>query len=322
MTVTVEAVQLQKRYGTRMAVADLSFTAGHGEVVGLLGPNGAGKTTAIRLLTTMLPATSGTFSVTGIPSSRPVEIRQRIGVLPESGGYPRHQTGREYLRYHARLFGLPRTDAERVADRLLADVGLTERAGSRISTYSRGMRQRLGIARSLVNDPAVVFLDEPTLGLDPAGQRRMLDIVRNIAAERGATVVLSTHALPEVEEVCGRVLILDRGRTVFAGSVDEAIRGIEASRTGSLRVPADHLSRARDVLTRVPDVHLEPPNGRGDVIVIRRAADRAVATAGAADPMAAALRAVLDAGVPLLSFDAGGTSLGEAFLAMTQREDR
>src|SRR5918994_6981471 len=132
----VQAKALTKRYGARTALADLTFSADQGDVVGLLGPNGAGKTTTIRLLTTVLAPTSGDFSVAGIPSTRPNEIRRRVGVLPESAGYPGHQTGQDYLRYHARLFGLARSDAERVAARLLRQVGLDERASSRISTYS------------------------------------------------------------------------------------------------------------------------------------------------------------------------------------------
>jgi ABC-2 type transport system ATP-binding protein len=223
--VALEAVNLSKRYGARTGLDDVSFSVDTGEVLGLLGPNGAGKTTAIRLLTTVLPPTSGTFQVAGVTSADPVRIRQRIGGLPESAGYPAGQTGWEYLRYHARLFGQSRRDAATTADRLLAEVGLTDRAASRISAYSRGMRQRLGIARALVNDPAVVFLDEPTLGLDPAGQRQVLGMIAGIASRRDATVVLSTHTLPEVEQVCTRVLILDRGRVLTTGTVAEVARG-------------------------------------------------------------------------------------------------
>ena len=204
-SVTLEAMGLSKRYGSRSAAEDISFVARSGDVVGLLGPNGAGKTTTIRLLTTMVAPTSGTFRVAGLPPTASAEIRRRVGVLPESSGYPGHQTGREYLGYYGRLYGLDSRTAGRVADRLLADLGLDERAGSPIAGYSRGMRQRLGIARALVHDPAVVFLDEPTLGLDPAGQSQVLAIIRDIAQGRGATVVLSTHTLPEVEEVCSSV---------------------------------------------------------------------------------------------------------------------
>ncbi|MGW1345725.1 ABC transporter ATP-binding protein [Kribbella sp. NPDC002412] len=219
----IEAIGLSKRYGARNAVDALTFAAEAGEVLGLLGPNGAGKTTTIRLLTTILEPTDGTFTVAGVPGDQPHRIRQRIGVMPESAGYPPRQTGGEYLRYAARLFGQTRQGARTVADRLLDEVGLSDRAGSRISTYSRGMKQRLGIARALVNDPAVVFLDEPTLGLDPAGQREILATISELRRE--ATVLLSTHTLAEVEQVCSSVLILDHGRLRAAGPIHEVVAG-------------------------------------------------------------------------------------------------
>jgi ABC-2 type transport system ATP-binding protein len=244
VSATVEARGVAKRYGSLLAVADLSFEAAEGEILGVLGPNGAGKTTAIRVLTTILAPTRGTFAVAGIPHTRAAEIRRRIGVLPESAGYPEHQTGEEYLRYHARLYGRGRAGARAVAAVLLDEVGLADRARSLISTYSRGMRQRLGIARALVNEPQVVFLDEPTLGLDPAGQRQMLAIVRRIAQERGATVLLSTHLLAEVEETCSRVLILNRGRVVALGTVAEVAARAAAPRAARLSIPAADKERA------------------------------------------------------------------------------
>ena len=218
---TLEAHAVTKAYRALVAVEELSFTAEAGEVIGLLGPNGAGKTTAIRVLTTILAPTSGSFAVAGIPHTRPAEIRRRVGVLPESAGYPEQLTGVEFLRYHARLYGHSRASADATAAVLLRDVGLADRQSSPISTYSRGMRQRLGIARALVNDPAVVFLDEPTLGLDPAGQEQIMRVIDGMARERAATVVLSTHLLAEVEEVCSRVLILNRGHLVADGTVAE-----------------------------------------------------------------------------------------------------
>jgi ABC-2 type transport system ATP-binding protein len=244
VSAAVEARGVEKRYGSLMAVADLSFEAAEGEILGVLGPNGAGKTTAIRVLTTILAPTRGTFAVAGIPHTRAAEIRRRIGVLPESAGYPEHQTGEEYLRYHARLYGRSRAGARAVAAVLLDEVGLADRSRSLISTYSRGMRQRLGIARALVNEPQVVFLDEPTLGLDPAGQRQMLAIVRRIAQERGATVLLSTHLLAEVEETCSRVLILNRGRAVALGTVAEVAARAAAPRAARLSIPAADKERA------------------------------------------------------------------------------
>jgi ABC-2 type transport system ATP-binding protein len=244
VSAAVEARGVEKRYGSLVAVADLSFEVAEGEILGVLGPNGAGKTTAIRVLTTILAPTRGTFAVAGVPHTRAAEIRRRIGVLPESAGYPEHQTGEEYLRYHARLYGRSRAGARDVAAVLLDEAGLADRARSLISTYSRGMRQRLGIARALVNEPQVVFLDEPTLGLDPAGQRQMLAIVRRIAQERGATVLLSTHLLAEVEETCSRVLILNRGRAVALGTVAEVAARAAAPRTARLSIPAADKERA------------------------------------------------------------------------------
>jgi ABC-2 type transport system ATP-binding protein len=245
---TLEAHALTKAYSAVVALRELSFSAAPGEVIGLLGPNGAGKTTAIRVLTTIIEPSSGRFAVNGIPQARAAEIRRRIGVLPESAAYPGQQTGGEFLRYHARLYGQSRRSAQSTAAALLADVGLGAREESPISSYSRGMRQRLGIARALVNDPAVVFLDEPTLGLDPAGQEQILHVVRRISSERGATVVLSTHILAEVEEVCTRVLILNRGRLIADGTVAEVTRQAAAPRDVLLRVPAEAHERARQAL--------------------------------------------------------------------------
>jgi ABC-2 type transport system ATP-binding protein len=305
--VAVEVVGLTRLFGTRVAVDGLTFAVRAGEVVGLLGPNGAGKTTTIRLLSTVLTPSGGRFAVAGIESTDPAGIRSRVGVLPESAGYLGYLSGRDYLSYHARLFG--RNRADRLVARLLDDVGLSGRASSRISSYSRGMRQRLGIARALVNDPAVVLLDEPTLGLDPAGQRQVLAIIRRIAADRGAAVVLSTHLLPEVEQVCGRVLILSAGKVVAQGTVDEVIGAVAVRRSGRLRVPRELVDRARRTLAGVAGVSCEVSAERPDVLTIRVTAT----------DTNAALLAVLAADVPVLSFEAGSARLDDAFRTLTER---
>ena len=255
---------LTKSYGPLRAVEPLDLELEPGVVLGFLGPNGAGKTTVIRIVTTILRPTAGSFEVAGIPDSRPDEIRRRVGVLPESAGYPDGQTGEEFLRYHARLYGQSRPSARTSARRLLAEVRLDDRAGSLVSVYSRGMRQRLGIARALVNDPEVVFLDEPTLGLDPAGQRQVLGLVGRIARDRGATVVLSTHLLAEVEEVCDRVLIIHHGRVVVYGTVAEVASRAAAPRAAQVRVPAELSDQAKEALTEagVPVLELEVERGR------------------------------------------------------------
>lgn len=311
----LDVVALSRRYGALTAVDRISFTANAGDVIGLLGPNGAGKTTTIRLLTTMLEPTSGDFWVAGQHARQVTEIRRRIGVLPESSGYPRHQTGWDYLRYHARLHGLRRRVAEGVVDRLLAEVGLDERAGSPISHYSRGMRQRLGVARALVNDPAVIFLDEPTLGLDPASQVHVLGIIREIAKVRSATVLLSTHTLPEVEQVCSRVVILDRGRLVMSGSVGEVIEAAVVVRSARLRVPIDQVERARRAVAELSG--LEVDEVQEQPALLRIVAGASPESPGTQDVMNAALVAVAAAGVPVLSYEVDGARLSEAFLRVT-----
>ena len=315
MSHAVETHGVRKQYGSLVAVEDLSFVADTGEILGVLGPNGAGKTTAIRMLTTILEPTRGSFSIGGAPHTQPAEIRRRIGVLPESAGYPESQTGDEYLRYHARLFGQSRASAAATAGALLEEVGLTERRRSRVASYSRGMRQRLGIARALVNEPRVVFLDEPTLGLDPAGQRQVLTLVRRIAHERGATVLLSTHLLAEVEETCSRLLILNRGRVVAEGTVSEVTRLAAAPRSAKIRVGVEHVQRALDMLTIAPGVERVAAAGPPGCLTVTSSA-----TGGRSgeELLNGGLRAVVDASIPVLSFELEGARLSDAFLAMTE----
>jgi ABC-2 type transport system ATP-binding protein len=300
---------LRKDYGSLVAVDDLSFDVQEGEVLGFLGPNGAGKTTAIRVLTTILAPTRGTFRIAGIPNSRPREVRRRVGVLPESAGYPEGQTGEEFLRYHARLFGQSPASARETTARLLGDVRLADRSKTLIGDYSRGMRQRLGIARALVNDPSVVFLDEPTLGLDPAGQRQILGLVRQMSAERGTAVVLSTHLLAEVEEVCTGVLILNSGRVAASGTVADVSSRAAAARSARVRVSPERADDAIRILTAAPEVQtVVPGNGQPGTLT-------ATLASGA---MNAGLRALAEADVPVLAFELEGARLSDAFLSMTE----
>jgi ABC-2 type transport system ATP-binding protein len=306
----VEAQGIRKQYGDFVALDDFTLAVEAGELLGVLGPNGAGKTTAIRILTTILTQNEGTFAVAGIPHSRPEEIRRRIGVLPESAGFPERQTGEEYLRYHARLFGQSRESARAQSAELLAEVGLHDRRKSLIATYSRGMRQRLGIARSLVNDPSVVFLDEPTLGLDPGGQRQILANIRSIAAERGAAVLLCSHLLAEVEDNCTRVLILNHGRVVAAGTVGEIVRRAAAARSGQLHVAPEHGERAVATLASLPGIEVELDGQPGRLSVVFAPNGKVSLN----DPV----RVLLEAGVELRSFELERARLSDAFLAMTE----
>jgi ABC-2 type transport system ATP-binding protein len=230
-------------------------------------------------------------------------------VLPESAGYSDRQTGEEYLRFLARLYGHSRASAREVAFALLADVRLADRGRSLVGGYSRGMRQRLGLARALVNEPQVIFLDEPTLGLDPAGQREVLLLVRRMAREHGATVLLSTHLLAEVEEVCTRVLILNRGRVAAEGTVTEVARRAAAPRSAILRVTPERASEAARVLADAPGIErVESTNGLPGSLT----------AALVRDDGNEGLRALAEAGVPVLAFELEGARLSDAFLAMTE----
>ena len=309
----IEARGLRKAYGGRAAVDGLDLEVARGTVLGFLGPNGAGKTTTIRMLSTVLRPDHGRFAVAGIPDTMPADIRRRIGVLPESAGYPPAQTAEEWLTYHAQLFGAGRRAARSEARRLLVDVGLGERAGSRIAGLSRGLRQRLGIARALVNEPEVAFLDEPTLGLDPRGQRQVLELVARIAREHGVTVVLSTHTLAEVEQVCDRVVILNQGRIVADGTVQEIMRSAAAPRRGIVQVPAELRARAAEALAARGIYATGVTNGRQDEVELTLPAELLPDEAASV-----ALRCLLDAGVPVLGFTLEGGRLSDAFLAVTE----
>jgi ABC-2 type transport system ATP-binding protein len=281
-------------------------------VVGLLGPNGAGKTTVIRIFSTIVKPDAGDFWVAGVPASKPAQIRERLGVLPESAGYPPGQTGEEWLTFHGRLFGLSAAAARSKARELLEEVGLADRGASPISTYSRGMRQRLGIARSLVNEPEVAFLDEPTLGLDPGGQVQVLDLVTRIARQRGTAVVITTHLLAEVERVCDLVVILNRGRIVAQGTVSEVCERAAAPRRARLLVPVDQGDRALAVLTgRGIDASPADSGHPGDVTMTL------TGSVGRDELSADALRSLLANDISVLQFTLEGGRLSDAFLEVT-----
>ena len=220
---------LRKKKEIVEAVRGISFTVSKGEIFGLLGQNGAGKTTTIKMLTTLLAPTSGVCKVFGYDSfGQEKQIRRRINFIfgGEMGVY-RRLSGRDNLRYFANLYLLDTETRERRINEILELVELTDAADRLAETYSKGMIQRLQIARGLINDPEILFMDEPTVGLDPLGARMLRDIIRKLRDE-GKTVLLTTHYLPEAEELCDRMVILDHGEIVARGAPAE-IKGDAAT---------------------------------------------------------------------------------------------
>jgi ABC-2 type transport system ATP-binding protein len=212
--------RLTKRYGDLIAVDGLDLEVHAGEIFGLLGQNGAGKTTTILMLLGLTEPSAGGARVVGLdPARRPLEVKRRVGYLPDNVGFYDGMTGRENLRYTARLNGLDRRDADaRIAD-LLEQVGLTSRGDSKVDEYSRGMLQRLGIADALVKDPSVLILDEPTTAIDPIGVIEILDMLRALVRDRGLAILLSSHLLAQVQSVCDRVGIFAAGKLIGEGTV-------------------------------------------------------------------------------------------------------
>ena len=214
--------RLTKRYGTLTAVNKLDLEVYPGEVFGLLGQNGAGKTTTILMLLGLSEPTEGEAAVMGLdPSRDPREVKRRVGYLPDAVGFYGGMTGRENLRYTARLNGLGRAEAEAAIKEVLEQVGLTDRADDPVDDYSRGMRQRLGIADALVKSPDLLILDEPTTSIDPIGVVEILGLLRTLVRDRGLSIMLSSHLLSQVQSVCDRIGIFAAGRLIGVGTVDE-----------------------------------------------------------------------------------------------------
>ena len=225
-TPIVQAKALSKQYGSARAVDSLDLTIERGEVFGLLGPNGAGKTTTILMMLGLTEPTSGSITVVGYdPLRQPLEVKRRVGYLPDAVGFYDHMTGRANLRFTARLGGLPAQRIEQQIQACLERVRLSDAADRALGTYSRGMRQRLGIAEILMRNVEVAILDEPTSGLDPQTTREFLELIRSLKGE-GMTVVLSSHLLDLVQSVCDRVALFSRGRIGLIGKVEELKREV------------------------------------------------------------------------------------------------
>ena len=280
----LETHALTKQYGPRLALDGLNLKVERGSVFGFLGANGAGKTTAIRILLALARATSGTARVLGhAPGS--AEVRPLIGYCPDVPGFPSWMTGREVLEQAATLFQLPKSTTRRRVPELLDLTGLAD-TRARVGGYSRGMRQRLGLAQSLINSPQLLILDEPTSALDPMGRRAVLELITELKGK--TTVFFSTHLLPDVERVCDNVAILSEGRLAAEGPLPEIRARLGGSRS-RLIVETDQAERLHEALRAgsefgagsgwVLDVTEEAPGSRALVVTVDDVEDGAARVA-------------------------------------------
>ena len=314
--IAIDVSRLSKRFGGRTAVEDVTFSVGRGEVFGFLGPNGAGKTTTVRMLGTLIAPTSGSVTVAGIPLTpgNEGEIRARISIMPEAPGLYRRLTVLENLEFFARLYELPNR-AARIKEALDA-VGLGDRAQDPCGSLSKGLRQRVALARTLLNDPEVMFLDEPTSGLDPAAAHEVHGLI-NALRQRGVTVFLTTHRLDEAERLCDRIAIMNtRLRTV--GRPDELRRSLfDRSLQVMTATPLDDPAR---VFTALPAVENwcagDPGDGTGS-----RSGPGCGYVLTVSDPARAApavTRALVAAGADVLSITESRHSLEDVYLELVE----
>ncbi len=296
---------LTKDYGARRAIDNLTFDAEQGEIVGFLGPNGAGKTTTMRILTGYMPPTDGTAIVAGYDIvEESLEVRKRVGYLPETVPLYNDMTAIEYLKFMADLRRIPNSDDR--AYETLEMVNLADRANSYIGNFSKGMRQRVGLAQALIHRPEVIILDEPTIGLDPAQVVEIRKVIREIGKDR--TVLLSTHILSEAQQICDRVLIINRGKIV----AEDTPENLQSRLVGSQRV----LLRVRGESDELP-AKVSKVKGVRDVEAKADGSVEFEFSAGQ-DVRPQVAKAVITAGFDLLEMRPIGLSLEEIFLELTR----
>ena len=302
----IEARGLAKAYGRFRAVDGVDLTLYEGEVYGFLGPNGSGKSTTILMMLGLTEPSGGEIRVCGHdPTRDPIAVKRQVGYLPESVGFYGDLSGAENLRFTAELNAIPGARADARIDELLSMVELADAAGQPVAQYSRGMRQRLGLADVLLKEPRVVILDDPTLGLDPAGIQWLLELIGELSRTRNIAFFLSSHQLHEVQRICHRVGIMSHGRLVLEGTLDELTARLDQ---GGFRVTlaTDGGDGLDDALRAIPGV--ESLARAGAQVVI----------ASARDVRAEALAAVHERGARLLEMRAQNTSLEEIYLRYFQ----
>ena len=303
----VQAQGLRKAYGRIQAVDGLSLEIQEGEIYGLLGPNGSGKTTTILILLGLTEPSGGEVRVAGFnPTREALKVKRIVGYLPENVGFYEDLTARENLRYIARLNGIPDRDSKKRIQEVLEQVGLSDVADRPVGTYSRGMRQRLGIADVLIKQPKLAILDEPTTGIDPEGASQILDMIVEMRNQQGLTILLSSHLLHQVQRVCDRVGIMHQGKLVAEGTVDEL--GAKSSGEGlelevQVRGAGPELLAALEALEGVREVTSE--DGR-----LRISCER--------DVRAEVARTILERGAELVELRRRAFTLEEIYLRYFQ----
>jgi len=304
----IQVESISRRFGSLLAVDNVSFLVQSGEIFGLLGPNGAGKSTLIRMLTTLVPPTSGTATVAGYDIIRePNSVRCNIGVIPQNMTSDPELTCAENIGIHARLFGITGAQRRERTAELLQAVGLADRANALASTLSGGMRRRLEIARGLVHNPRILFLDEPTTGLDPVSRISVWEMITHLRSREGRTLFLTTHYMDEADRLCDRVAIVDKGRVV---ALDTPV-SLKASVPGATRIEiqfAPDLPHGVDDLERLPAVNTVRALGSG---TYRISSDRGPASAQELVELAHSL------GRELTALSVHSTTLDDVFLHYT-----
>jgi ABC-2 type transport system ATP-binding protein len=306
--VAINVEGISKRFGALQAVDNVSFTVRSGEIFGLLGPNGAGKSTLIRMLTTLVPPTGGTAMVAGHDIIRdPNAVRSNIGVIPQNMTSDPDLTCAENIGIHARLFGITGATRRRRTEELLEAVGLADRANALAATLSGGMRRRLEIARGLVHNPQLLFLDEPTTGLDPVSRLSVWEMITHLRAEEGRTLFLTTHYMDEADRLCDRLAIVDKGRMV---AMDTPV-SLKSSVPGASRIEiqfAPDLPNGAADLERLPAVNSARALGSA---TYRVSSDRGPASAQELIELARELR------LELKALSVQSTTLDDVFLHYT-----
>jgi len=249
----ISALKLSKQFGDRLVVDELSFELEKGEVLGFLGPNGAGKTTTMRILTCYFPPTSGTAKVAGFDvQTESMQVRKCIGYLPEQVPIYPEMTAREFVDFAAAAKGVPHVDRKRFVTEALGHCNLTKVENQLVGTLSRGFRQRVGLAQAIVNQPKVIILDEPTVGLDPEQIADIRELIKELAQR--ATVILSTHILPEVEAICKRVIIISKGRIRAIDTPANLNASLRGTSTIHLQVTGASATDVREAVNKIKGV--------------------------------------------------------------------